>query len=45
MIQHRSFVNVGEKVQDLVLPDLEGKPVALSEYHGRKLVVFMWASW
>jgi len=30
---------------DFTLPGLDGRPVSLSDYRGRKLVVFMWASW
>lgn len=30
---------------DFTLPALDGRPVSLSTYRGRKLVVFMWASW
>lgn len=30
---------------DLVLPDLDGTPVALSTYRGRKVLIAAWASW
>jgi len=39
------FIGVGEAVPQIVLPDLEGEPVSLSTFLGRKLLVFMWASW
>jgi hypothetical protein len=30
---------------DLVLPSLDGPGVDLSRFRGRKLVLFIWASW
>ncbi len=39
------LVNVGDTLPEIVLPDLDGKPVSLSAYAGRKLLIFMWASW
>jgi peroxiredoxin len=39
------FVNVGDAIPEIVLPDLDGKPVSLSSFAGRKLLIFMWASW
>jgi hypothetical protein len=30
---------------DIVLPDLEGKPFALSELRGQKVLLVAWASW
>ena len=29
----------------ITLPTLDGNPVDLSSYRGKKLVLFMWASW
>ncbi len=29
----------------VTLPTLDGDPVDLAAYRGRKLIVFMWASW
>ncbi len=40
-----TFVRVGDTVPEITLPDLDGKPVSLSSYSGRRLLVFMWASW
>ncbi|WP_156889854.1 peroxiredoxin family protein [Planococcus lenghuensis] len=34
-----------EKIQDMTLRDLEGNPVALSDYRGKNTLIFMWASW
>ena len=30
---------------DFTLPDLEGRKIQLSDYRGKKVVVFAWASW
>lgn len=34
-----------DKPIDLRLPDLTGKPVDLSSFRGKKIVLFAWASW
>lgn len=38
-------VSVGDRLPEISLPDLTGRPVALSAYRGRKLLLFVWASW
>ncbi len=38
-------LEVGQPVPDFELPSLDGRPVKLSDYRGKKLLVFMWASW
>ena len=40
-----SPADVGHKAPDFTLPSLSGGDVSLSDYAGKKLVVFMWASW
>jgi peroxiredoxin len=41
-----SFIERGDAVPAVTLPDLEGQPVSLDAYRdGRKLLLFMWASW
>jgi len=35
----------GLAAPDLTLPDLEGRPVRLSDAHGQKLLLLAWASW
>ena len=38
-------VNIGDEAPDFVLPSLNGEQIRLSDYLGKKLVLFMWASW
>ncbi len=38
-------IEVGQRVPEIVLPDLDGRPVALHAYRGRKVILFTWASW
>ena len=35
----------GVPAPDFELPSLTGGPVRLSDYRGKKVVLFMWASW
>lgn len=39
------FLDVGDQLPEISLPDLDGEQLALSSYAGEKLIVFMWASW
>ena len=39
------LLTVGDLVPDLSLPTLEGSTINLREFRGRKLIIFMWASW
>jgi peroxiredoxin len=38
-------VEVGGQAPDFTLRSLDGEDVSLSRYCGKKLVIFMWASW
>ncbi len=38
-------VKVGDEAPDFTLRSLDGDEVSLSDYRGKKLVMFMWASW
>ena len=38
-------LKIGEPVPDFTLFALDGHAVKLSDYRGKKLLVFMWASW
>ena len=40
-----SVVTVGDKAPDFSLPALDGRSVMLSDYAGKKVILFMWASW
>lgn len=36
---------IGDAAPDVALPTLDGSTVRLSDYRGRRLLIFMWASW
>lgn len=36
---------VGDTVPDIPLTDMDGKEVRLSEYLGKRYVLYCWASW
>ena len=38
-------VKVGDAAPDFALRALDGEEVRLSDYRGKRLVLFMWASW
>lgn len=38
-------VGIGRPVPDLTLTALDGRPVRFTDYRGKKLLVFVWASW
>jgi peroxiredoxin len=38
-------VNAGDLAPDFELLSLDGEAVRLSDYRGKRLVLFMWASW
>ena len=38
-------MRIGRPLPDLTLPDLDGRPVRLADFRGRKLLIFVWASW
>ena len=44
-ISAAAVVNVGDLAPDFELRSLDGRQVKLSDYRGKKTVLFMWASW
>ncbi len=38
-------IEVGQMVPDVTLTDMDGKAVRLSEFRGKKVILFTWASW
>lgn len=40
-----NIIEAGDLIPALTLPDLKGRPIALDSYRGKKLLLFMWASW
>lgn len=38
-------VSVGDRAPDFTLPALDGRDVSLSQYRGKRLILFFWASW
>ncbi len=39
------YPKVGDISPDFILPSLDGEEISLTGYRGKKLIVFMWASW
>lgn len=35
----------GDPMPEVVLPDMDGAPVALSAYRGKRVIMYTWASW
>ena len=36
---------IGSEVPDFVLPTLDGQSTRLSDFRGKRVILFMWASW
>lgn len=41
----KEFLTVGDPIPDLSLATVDGNSVNLRDFSGRKLILFMWASW
>ena len=39
------IVNVNDEAPDFTLHAIDGEEVSLSDYRGKKVILFMWASW
>lgn len=40
-----AYPKVGDPSPNFTLPSLDGQEISLSSYKGKKMIVFMWASW
>jgi peroxiredoxin len=40
-----SQIGIGMQAPDVVLRDMQNQPVRLSQFRGKKVVLFAWASW
>ncbi len=41
----QNILTVGQLIPDISLPTLNGDEINLSDFKGRKVILFMWASW
>ena len=40
-----SGLQVGDGAPDITLPTVAGGEVSLQGFHGKRMILFMWASW
>lgn len=40
-----AIITIGDIAPDFTLPSLDGRNVSLSDFAGKRLILFMWASW
>ena len=45
MQSQRKAPAVGEVAPDVTLPGIDGRTVRFSDFRGKRLLIFMWASW
>ena len=43
--QKAEHIGVGYQAPDFTLPTLDGENISLSDYRGKRVILFMWASW
>jgi peroxiredoxin len=41
----KSGLQVGDQAPDITLPTVAGGKVSLHDFHGKRMILFMWASW
>ena len=44
-IRTEDDARIGQKAPEFTLPDFEGRPISLSHYQGKVIVLDFWASW
>jgi peroxiredoxin len=45
MATTRHVLKEGDRMPELTLPGVAGQSIRLHEYAGKRLFIFMWASW
>ncbi len=45
MAATRHPLTEGDVMPDLTLPGVDGQPIRLRDFAGKRLFIFMWASW
>ena len=45
IVQVADETRIGTKAPEFTLPDLDGRPVSLSKYQGKVVILDFWASW
>jgi peroxiredoxin len=38
-------MKLGEKMRDVTLSDVNGNPISIESYKGKKVLIYMWATW
>jgi len=41
----KRILTLGDHIPDLTLPGIDGGDIHLRDFRGRRLFIFMWASW
>jgi|TARA_B100001971_G_C18249740_1_gene577210 peroxiredoxin len=41
----RKSIGAGDVAPEFTSPSLDGKDISLSDYKGKRVILFMWASW
>ncbi len=45
MATTKRVLKEGDGMPDLTLPGVDGQPIRLHDFAGKRLFIFMWASW
>jgi peroxiredoxin len=38
-------MKLGEKIQNFTLSDVHGKTISMESFKGKKVLIYMWATW